>query len=221
MSTAFQASNAYKIVAGSRPLVGVLGLQGDFAKHCEALHTTGADTRIVKHSAQLDGINALVIPGGESTTLLKLIDEDLQQQIIERVQAGLPLLATCAGLIIAAQEVLSPSQRSLGLLEVTVERNGYGRQIDSFIAPLELTPAGAEVIGERSNGNSNVQGIFIRAPKICWTSNRVVPLALHNQEPVLLIQENIIAASFHPELCEGPSVVHGLLLDLISQRSQT
>lgn len=170
--------------------VGLLALQGDFPEHAAALRRQGVETCEVRRVVDLAGLAGLVLPGGESTTMLRLLDvENLRGSLVETIRSGLPVLATCAGVVLLAREVRHPRQDSLDLLDVTVERNAYGRQIHSGTFPLhgEGVPAGA-------------QGVFIRAPRIVRAGPGVEVLAHRGPDPVLVRQGGILAACFHPEL---------------------
>ena len=177
--------------------VGVLALQGDFAEHEAALRAAGLHTRQVRQSADLRGLAGLVLPGGESTTMLKLLDvEGLWQPLGETLRSGLPVLATCAGMILLAERVESPTQRCYGLLPITVVRNGYGRQFHSGTYPLAsaLLPAGTT-------------GTFIRAPRITHVGSGCEVLARRGDDPVLVQKGPILASCFHPELLHDHPVV--------------
>lgn len=189
-------------------LVGVLALQGAFAAHAELLEALGAATRLVKTPDQLDGVDALVMPGGESTTMSKLlVTSGLFDAISERLDDGLPVFGTCAGMILLADEVLDgrPDQRSFGAIDITVRRNGYGRQVDSFETDLDV--AGAPF-----------HGVFIRAPKVERIGPSVEVLSEHAGVPVLVRSGNVTVASFHPELAHDPRV-HAQFLEHLNQRS--
>ena len=179
-------------------MIGVLGLQGDFAAHGRALNRLDVDWMIVKKPAHLDLIQGLIIPGGESTTLLKLME---QYGFVEGIPSfhagGGTLFGTCAGLIVLAARVLNPAQFSLGLIDVSVERNAYGRQRESF----EST--GTILLNGRTN---TVPMVFIRAPRIRDVGPGVLCLGHHGEEVVMVRQDRILAASFHPELTEDPCV---------------
>lgn len=180
-----------------QPLVGVLALQGDFADHEAALQGEGLRTRQVRAAGDLDGLHGLVLPGGESTTMLKLLDvEGLWQPLGAVLRSGLPVFATCAGMILLAEQVESPSQRSYGLLPITVVRNGYGRQFHSGTFDLESAalPPGTT-------------GTFIRAPRITRVGAGCEVLARRGGDAVLVQKGPILAACFHPELAEGHPVV--------------
>lgn len=180
-----------------QPLVGVLALQGDFADHEAALQAQGLRTRQVRTAADLGGLRGLVLPGGESTTMLKLLDvEGLWQPLGAVLRSGLPVFATCAGMILLAEEVENPSQRSYGLLPITVVRNGYGRQFHSgtFELASAVLPPGTT-------------GTFIRAPRITRVGPGCDVLARRGADAVLVQCGPILAACFHPELSEGHAVV--------------
>ena len=185
-------------VAGDGP-IGVLALQGDYAAHCRALHERGVTCREVRTPAGLLGLVGLVLPGGESTTMLRLLGA-LEAPLVDAVRGGLPLLATCAGLILVAREVTSPPQRALGLLDIVVARNAYGRQIDSRVVELDVT-AGGELSAAR------LEGVFIRAPRVIALGADVRVLARRGPDPVLLRQGSILAATFHPELTLASPVI--------------
>lgn len=197
---------------------GVLALQGDFHAHELALSALGVTPKQVKTAGDLSKVSSIVLPGGESTALLRLMDEELRQALVSRITAGMPCLATCAGIILIAGEVENPPQLSLQLLDVTVERNAYGRQLDSFITQdLSWTPAGS-ALAKSALGvlPSAVEGVFIRAPKITRLGAGVQTVIEYNNEPVLVASNNILAATFHPELSSGKSPIHQLLLKLRS-----
>ncbi len=166
--------------------VGVLALQGGFAMHAAALKALGHDVVEVRTAAELDAVDGLVFPGGESTTQLRLIARHDLRPALERFAAsGKPMLATCAGLILVAKKVIGPEQESLGLLDVCVARNAWGRQLDSF---------------EGTADDQVLPLVFIRAPRIVEREPGVEVLATLDGEPVLVKQGNLTAATFHPEL---------------------
>jgi 5'-phosphate synthase pdxT subunit len=180
--------------------VGVVALQGAFREHAEAFDALGADVSFVRLPEHLAGIDALAFPGGESTTIDKLLDSSgLREPVADLVRDGRPTLATCAGLIVLAREVSDgrPDQRPLALLDCTVRRNGYGRQVDSFEAPLTI----------EGIAGGPFPGVFIRAPVVERVGAGVEVLAMHEGRPVLCRQGTIWAASFHPEL-SGDLRVH-------------
>lgn len=201
-------SPALPPVSSDKPLVGVLALQGDYAAHAAMMARCGAATAEVRASRDLQGLDALVLPGGESTAMLRLMDEALWQGLHSKISAGLPVLATCAGTILLADCVINPAQRSLKLLHVTVERNGFGRQRDSFIT-TQLDWSGI-VTASTAQGLplQNQEGVFIRAPRIVSHAPSVKVLARWRGEPVLVQEGTIVAATFHPELSHGPSPLH-------------
>lgn len=167
--------------------IGVLALQGDFEAHRKALERAGAEAVEVRTAADLDAIDGLIIPGGESTTMLKLLDGEQLFDILHEFGSRKPIFGTCAGAILLASEVVNPPQRSLGLIDATVERNGYGRQIDSRIANIEIEGRPAEAV-------------FIRAPVIRRLGPHAKVLASYLDAPVLVEEGKHLAATFHPEL---------------------
>jgi 5'-phosphate synthase pdxT subunit len=187
-----------------RRTLGVLALQGAFARHAERLVERGHEVRLVRDGRDFTGLDGLVLPGGESTVQLDLLARlGLETPLVELVRSGRPVLATCAGLILLARDVAHPPQRSLGLLDVDVARNAYGRQLDSFEASSDEAwpPAATGARGDAGTGEASpLPLVFIRAPRIERVGARVEVLARHRGEPVLVREGNITAASFHPEL---------------------
>jgi 5'-phosphate synthase pdxT subunit len=182
--------------------VGVLALQGDFREHALLLNGMGVETRFVRKPEELDSIDGLVIPGGESTTIGKLADRyGLLDPLRHIIRSGVPTLGTCAGLIFLAVGTTGPAQIHLGVLDVVVERNAFGRQVDSFEAELEVTGLA-----------DPLHAVFIRAPVIDKAGAEVEVLASVGNDPVMVRQGNIIATSFHPELT-GEARVHKLMLN--------
>jgi 5'-phosphate synthase pdxT subunit len=178
--------------------IGVLALQGDFARHAAALRRCGVEAVEVRRPEQLGDVAGLVLPGGESTTLLRLMAAwDFERALAAFHRSGRPLFGTCAGLILLAREVEHPRQPSLGLLDVTVERNAYGRQRESFEAAAAARLDGASV---------TLPLVFIRAPRIRRVGPGVEGLAYHGSDPVLVRQAGVLAATFHPELTEDLAV---------------
>jgi 5'-phosphate synthase pdxT subunit len=178
--------------------IGVLALQGDYARHAQALNELGVEVVEVRKPEQLDQVDGLIIPGGESTTLLRLLDDWAFVPALEKFHAAdRPIFGTCAGAILLAREVESPRQFSLGFIDIAVERNAYGRQRESFVgagqATLEGRPAPLEMV-------------FIRAPRIRRVGPGVETLARHGDEPVLTRQGSVLAGTFHPELTDDPAV---------------
>ncbi|MEN9504420.1 MAG: glutamine amidotransferase subunit PdxT [Actinomycetota bacterium] len=188
------------------PVVGVLALQGAFEAHQRALTELGATTRQVRTPADLDRVDALVLPGGESTTMSRLLTTSgLFDPISTRISSGMPVFGTCAGMILVASDVLDgrPDQRSFAAVDITVRRNGYGRQVDSFEH---------DVVVEGLDGTFHA--IFIRAPKVERVGDGVQVLAHLDGVPVMARQGSILVASFHPELTSDPRL-HQLFLDLV------
>jgi len=174
--------------------VGVLALQGDFEAHQETLARLGVQALPVRTAAELEKVDALVLPGGESTTMLKLAaDWGLFEPLRRRLTAGMPVLATCAGVVFLAAQI-DPPQPSLSVLDVSVLRNAYGRQIASAVVPLRVAP----VLGEPAT----MEGVFIRAPRITRAGAGVEVLAWRDEDAVLVRQGPIVAATFHPELTD-------------------
>ena len=179
---------------------GVLALQGDFREHARVLTDAGATALEVRTPLDLDEVACLVIPGGESTTIGKLaVSAGLVEPIRERAASGMPMLGTCAGMIVMAARVEGGAPL-LGLVDITVRRNAYGRQVDSFETDLEV-----EGIDHR------VRGVFIRAPWVEDAGPDVRVLAEHEGHPVVLEQASLLVTSFHPELC-GETALHEALL---------
>ena len=184
--------------------LGVLALQGAFREHVEALQALGADVSLVKRAQHLAAIDGIVLPGGESTTMDKLLDtSELRDPLRERLRSGLPAFATCAGLIVLAREVVDgrPDQSPLGAIDATVRRNGYGRQRESFEADLTVR----DVLG------GSFRGVFIRSPKIERVGPGVTVLAQHEGVPVFGRQDHVFFATFHPEL-SGDLRLHEMFL---------
>ncbi len=176
-------------------IVGVLALQGAFEAHQQRLAELGAISRQVRTPHDFDGIGALIMPGGESTTMSKLLlSSGLFDLIASRIDDGMPVFGTCAGMILLATQVLDgrPDQRSFGAIDIAVKRNGYGRQVDSFEADLIVPLLGTDA--------APFHGVFIRAPKVTSIGPGVTVLAEHEGTPVLLQQKSVTVASFHPEL---------------------
>lgn len=178
--------------ARAKPLIGVLAMQGAFAEHIRALEKSGAATRLVRTRKDLEGLDGIVLPGGESTTMTMLMERTgLLEPLRVAISHGLATFATCAGMILLAREVGDgmADQRGLGLLDIGIRRNGYGRQVDSFEAALDVVG-----LGEKS-----FPGVFIRAPLVESTGS-VEVIAKHDGHPVAVRQGRIVALCFHPEL---------------------
>ncbi|HWM79061.1 MAG TPA: pyridoxal 5'-phosphate synthase glutaminase subunit PdxT [Methylomirabilota bacterium] len=188
--------------------IGVLALQGDFDLHRKALDRLGLESVEVRLPRQLDQVAGLIMPGGESTTLLKLLDEwDFVPALEKFHAAGKPIMGTCAGLILLAREVEGPRQASLGLIDITAERNAYGRQKESFETEGEAD------LGE---GPRPLKMVFIRAPRIRRMGPDVTPLVMHRGECVMARQGSVLVAAFHPELTDD-STVHGYFGAMVRQ----
>jgi pyridoxal 5'-phosphate synthase pdxT subunit len=176
--------------------IAVLALQGDFAAHRRRLTEMGLSSFEARKPGEFAGASGLVIPGGESTTLWKFFEgAPWEEAIRDFAASGRPILGTCAGAIVLAREVTNPVQPSLGLIDVTVERNAYGRQVDSFVGDVDALELGG-----------TLPAVFIRAPRIRRVGPGVEVLATRESEPVLVAQENVIAATFHPELTADTTV---------------
>jgi 5'-phosphate synthase pdxT subunit len=202
--------------------IGVLALQGDFALHTRALSRVRADEAVesveVRKPGQLDGLDGLVIPGGESTTLLKLMEAfDFWPALRAFHAAGRPIFGTCAGAILVAREVENPSQPSLGFIDIGVERNAYGRQRESFVADgeAELHEAGRLASSEPP---TRLEMVFIRAPRIRRVGPGVRVLARHKDEPVMVREGDVLVATFHPELTDDPTV-HTYFVAMAARRA--
>lgn len=186
------------------PRIGVLAIQGDYASHAQAITEAGGAPVEVRKPEALAGVDALILPGGESTTILRFLDKRHFFETLRSFCAAKPVMATCAGAILLAREVQNPPQRSLGLLDAVLERNAYGRQIDSAILtePTEL-PGGP------------LEMVFIRAPRIAEVGPSVEVLAQRDGFPTLVRQGKILAATFHPEL-SADRRVHRLFVEMVS-----
>jgi 5'-phosphate synthase pdxT subunit len=190
--------------------VGVLALQGDYTLHQKMLERIGCRALQVRKAAELEGLEALVIPGGESTTMLKFIQEEGLLEPLRKLHAdGAALYGTCAGAILMAKEVTSPRQVSLGLMDIEVERNAYGRQVDSHMAEEPCPELGSEPLPM----------VFIRAPIIRRVGPSVRVLARHRGEPVLVREGRLLASTFHPELSEDERV-HRYFLETVASGSR-
>ncbi len=181
--------------------IGILALQGAFEAHQAAFERAGAKAVPVRTAAELEELDALVIPGGESTTMLKIAGDEGLLEPLRRFGRERPVFGTCAGAILLAAEVTNPRQESLGLMDISVERNAYGRQVDSRVARIEL-------------GGEEAEAVFIRAPRIIRVGKGVKVLATYNGDPVLVAQGRRMAATFHPELTEEPRI-HRMFLDTL------
>jgi 5'-phosphate synthase pdxT subunit len=182
--------------------IAVLALQGDFEAHRRKLSEMGLDSFEAKRPAEIEGAAGLIIPGGESTTLWKFFGWAPWEEAIRRFAASSrPVLGTCAGAIVLAAEVSNPARKGLGLLDIVVERNAYGRQADSFVGDVDAPDLGGKV-----------PAVFIRAPRIRSVGPAVLTLATRAGEPVFVRQANVFAATFHHELT-ADARVHGLVFE--------
>jgi 5'-phosphate synthase pdxT subunit len=185
------------------PSIGVLAIQGNYASHAQALTEAGASPFEVRKPEQLAGLDGLVLPGGESTTMLKFLEKHRFFEALKEFCGSKPVFGTCAGVILLAREVLNPAQRSMGVLDAVVERNAYGRQIDSVIVTTETKLAGGPL-----------EMVFIRSPRISQIGPGVEVLARREGFPVLIRQGRILAATFHPELSHDRRV-HRLFVESV------
>ncbi len=188
-------------------MIGVLALQGDFAAHWKALESAGAKAVGVRTVEDLGGIDGLIIPGGESTTMLKLLTIEQLFEPLRQFGERKPMFGTCAGAILLATEVLNPPQASLGLMDLTVERNAYGRQIDSRIAVIPFGPE-----------DRPLEAVFIRAPIIRRTGDDARVLASYQGDPVLVSQGRHLVATFHPELT-ADARIHRHFVEMVEAQS--
>jgi 5'-phosphate synthase pdxT subunit len=186
------------------PRIGVLAIQGDYAAHAAALAETGADPVEIRKPEELASIDGLILPGGESTTVLRFLEKHNFFDVLKDFCAAKPVFGTCAGAILLAREVRNPAQRSLAALDAVVERNAYGRQIDSAILTAETELPGGPL-----------EMVFIRAPRILETGPAVEVLARREGFPVLVQQGALMAATFHPELSPDRRV-HRLFVQTVT-----
>jgi len=190
------------------PRIGILALQGDVREHANALRDVGAEPIEVRLPRDLVGLDGLILPGGESTTMRKLIDlYGLREPIVALARGGAPLYGTCAGMILLADRIADGDEPVLRLLDITVERNAYGRQLDSFEADLAIP----------SLGDEPLHGVFIRAPVVSQVGPDVEVLARDaDGRPIAVRQGRVMATAFHPELT-GDRRLHRLMLELITR----
>jgi 5'-phosphate synthase pdxT subunit len=188
-----------------RPRIGVLAIQGDYAAHATALADAGAIPVEVRKREELEGLDGLIIPGGESTTMLKHLERRHLFDDLKDFCQSHPVFGTCAGAILLAREVLNPPQASLGLLDAVIERNAYGRQIDSSI-----------LVSNTKLPGDKLEMVFIRAPRIVETGSEVEVLAERDGTPTLVRQGKLMAATFHPELTPDDRRVHRAFVDLVN-----
>ncbi|HEY1429371.1 MAG TPA: pyridoxal 5'-phosphate synthase glutaminase subunit PdxT [Candidatus Tumulicola sp.] len=188
--------------------VGILALQGDVAEHASALERAGATPVEVKRPEQLASVDGLIVPGGESTTVIRLLERaGLSEPLIARVRRGMPLWGTCMGMIVAAREVVGVDQPTLGVLDIAVRRNAFGRQNDSAEVALAIPVLGAQLF----------PAIFIRAPWIERSGPGVEILAERDGHGVMVRQGNVLGTSFHPELT-GDARVHEYFVSMLAER---
>jgi 5'-phosphate synthase pdxT subunit len=187
----------------SPPVIGILALQGDYEAHARAFKCSGAQTVLVRKAEELAALDGLVIPGGESTTMLKFLEKDGFFEALGEFASAKPVFGTCAGSILLAREVLHPKQRSLGVLDATVERNAYGRQIDSAILTLPTEIPGGPL-----------EMVFIRSPRITRVGDDVQVLGRRDEFPVLVREGHLLACTFHPEMT-ADTRVQQLFLDMV------
>jgi 5'-phosphate synthase pdxT subunit len=189
--------------------IGVLALQGAFAAHADCLTTIGVQSVEVRNPEQLGSVDALLMPGGESSTMSQLLESSgLFDPIASRIADGMPVFGTCAGMILLASEILDgrSDQRSFSAIDISVRRNAFGRQVDSFEATINSS------VGD-------FQGVFIRAPRIERVGDEVEVLGSINDEPVLVRQGNVLAASFHPEL-SNDARLHEYFVSITANRKK-
>ncbi len=201
----------------ANPVIGVLALQGAYEAHAKALASLNAEVELIRRPDQLQGLDGLILPGGESTTFLRHLERDGFFAVLHGFVRRTPTFGTCAGVILLAKEVHNPSQASLGALDITVERNAYGRQLDSsiLITSTELSGGPLEIV-------------FIRAPRITRTGPAVQTLATRavdlegypSRSPILVRQGHLLAATFHPELSVDTRI-HELFLLMVAEHAQT
>ena len=189
--------------------IGVLALQGAYDAHVKTFTALGAIPRLVRAPQQLDGLDGLIMPGGESTTMLKFLERNGFFDILQTYVKSTPTFGTCAGAILLASHVEGPTQRSLAALDISVERNAYGRQIDSTIVTADTALAGGPL-----------EMVFIRAPRIIHTGPTVETLATRDGFATLVRSGHLLATTFHPELSQDPRV-HQLFLDLVRKHQTT
>jgi len=190
------------------PHIGVLALQGDVDEHVAALRAVGADASGVKTRAQLERVHGLVVPGGESTTVIRLLDRfELAELLVARVRGGMPLWGTCMGMIVAAREIAEMPQRTLDLIDITVRRNAFGRQLASEEVPLAIAVL----------GSAPFPAIFIRAPWIERAGPSVEILASHGGHGVFVRSGHVLGTSFHPELTTDTRL-HAYFAEMVRER---
>ena len=188
------------------PVVGVLALQGDVREHVRSVQLAGGTAVEVRTQADLDSVDALIIPGGESTTIGRLANlYGLVDPLRKHITSGMPTLGTCAGMIFLASEITEGAQTQLGVLDMVVERNAFGRQNESFECDLDV-----------DGWDEAIHAVFIRAPLVHSTGPDIEILARHRGRPVLVRKDRVLASAFHPELT-GDTRLHRILLDMVGK----
>ncbi|MHB9111244.1 MAG: pyridoxal 5'-phosphate synthase glutaminase subunit PdxT [Thermoleophilia bacterium] len=200
-----------------KKVIGILALQGAFREHAVAVQRCGATVRKIRRRRELAGIDALIIPGGESTTIGKLM---VSYHMLEEIKGlgaeGLPIFGTCAGLVMLARDVVDGDQPLLGLMDITVRRNAFGRQVSSFEAEVDIPVLAGEEAGPEGEASSTTpfHGIFIRAPWIEAVGSGVEKLATHDGHIIAAREKNMLVTAFHPELTDDLRL-HGLFLRMV------
>jgi len=190
------------------PVIGVLALQGAFGKHIEMLQSLGVKTREVRKPADLAACDALIIPGGESTTIMKQIQFIDLSEKLRAFAKKKPIFGTCAGLILMSHEIISDFMNPFQWLDISIERNAFGRQVESFQAEIEISL--------ENKKPCPFNAVFIRAPRIRRVGERIKTLAFYENEPVLVQQDQLLGATFHPELTSNP-FIHSYFLSLLTR----
>ncbi|HBT40100.1 MAG: Glutamine amidotransferase subunit PdxT [Thermotoga sp. 50_1627] len=191
-------------------LIGVLALQGDFREHIWALQRLGVEALAVKSLSELEKVDGLIIPGGESTSIGRIAQvTGIGERIVQIAKEGLPIYGTCAGMILLAKKIVDrPNQYTFGLMDIIVQRNAYGRQIESFEVYLDVARLG------------KLKAVFIRAPKIVELGKDVEVLASYDNTPILVQQDNLLASSFHPELTDDLRI-HEYFVKMVADRHES
>lgn len=184
-------------------IIGVLAVQGDYQKHLEVLKRLNVDSAGVKTRQDLKRVDGLIVPGGESTTIMKMLNFAGMVADLIQFASCKPILGTCAGSIILAKKLAHPDLQTLAIMDITVNRNAYGTQVDSFIDTVTFQ-------------NKEIEAVFIRAPKILETGDGVEVLIRHRESPVLVRQNNLLACTFHPELTDDDTI-HKYFLDMFKK----
>ncbi len=190
-------------------IVGVLGLQGAVREHVRSLGLLGVEARVVKRLADLDGLDALIIPGGESTTISLLAENGILERLRDMANEGFPLFGTCAGMILLATEAEGREHSGIDAIDISVVRNASGRQVDSFETSLEVDGIG-----------DDIPGVFIRAPYVTRLGERVRPMAYHDGFVVMAREGNVLVASFHPELTEDLRIHRYFIEEVVDREKE-